>query len=252
MDAPRKVQGPLPARPIQKDWAMWFAGIDWADRHHDTFVIDEAGRKVAQLRVDHTPAGLKKLVGFLREIAPLDQIACILETNHGLLITALLEAGLALYPVNPKTIDRKRAASGAKTDLIDAYLLAKHGRAEWADLRRLDPDSPKIAELKALTRDQESLIQSQTRLVNQLTACLKAYYPAALQLFTSSNSTRRWSFCRRIPPHKQRSLPRSPRSKRRCARDSTPIPRPLLQRSMRCSISLICGLTKSRRAPRPA
>lgn len=163
---------------------MWFAGIDWADRHHDTVVIDEAGRKVAQLRVEHTPQGLKKLVSFLREIAPLEQIACILETKHGLLITALLEAGLALYPVNPKTIDRKRAASGAKTDLIDAYLLAKHGRAEWTDLRRLDPDSPKIAELKALTRDQESLIQSQTRLVNQLTACLKAYYPAALQLFT--------------------------------------------------------------------
>ena len=46
----------------------------------------------------------------MREIAPLDQIACILETNHGLLITALLEAGLALYPVNPKTIDRKRTA----------------------------------------------------------------------------------------------------------------------------------------------
>jgi transposase len=163
---------------------MWFAGIDWADRHHDTVVIDEAGRKVAQLRVEHTPEGLKKLVSFLREIAPLDQIACILETKHGLLITALLEAGLALYPVNPKTIDRKRAASGAKTDLIDAYLLAKHGRAEWADLRRLDPDSPAIAELKALTRDQDALIQMQTRLVNQLTACLKAYYPAALQLFT--------------------------------------------------------------------
>jgi hypothetical protein len=89
---------------------MWFAGIDWADRHHDTVVIDEAGRKVAQLRVEHSPQGLKKLVSFLREIAPLDQIACILETNHGLLITALLEAGLALYPVNPKTIDRKRAA----------------------------------------------------------------------------------------------------------------------------------------------
>jgi transposase len=163
---------------------MWFAGIDWADRHHDTVVIDEAGRKVAQLRVEHNPEGLKKLVSFLREMAPLDQIACILETNHGLLITALLEAGLALYPVNPKTIDRKRAASGAKTDLIDAYLLAKHGRAEWTDLRRLNPDSPMIAELKALTRDQESLVQSQTRLVNQLTACLKAYYPAALQLFS--------------------------------------------------------------------
>jgi transposase len=162
---------------------MWFAGIDWADRHHDIVVIDEAGRKVAQLRVEHTPEGVHTLVNFLREIAPLDQFACILETKHGLLISALLEAGLALYPVNPKTIDRKRSASGAKTDLIDAYLLAKHGRSELADLRRLDPDSPAIAELKALTRDQDSLIQMQTRLVNQLTACLKAYYPAALQLF---------------------------------------------------------------------
>jgi transposase len=163
---------------------MWFAGIDWADRHHDVVVIDEAGRKVASLHVEHTAEGLSKLIAFLREIAPLDQVACILETNHGLLISTLLEAGLLLYPVNPKTVDRKRSVSGAKTDLIDAYLLAKHGRSELADLRRLDPDSPKIAELKALTRDQDSLIQSQTRLVNQLTACLKAYYPEALQLFT--------------------------------------------------------------------
>lgn len=163
---------------------MWFAGIDWADRHHDLVVIDDAGRKVAQLRVEHSPEGLARLVSFLRDIAPLDQIACILETTHGLLITALLEAGAVLYPVNPKTVDRKRSASGAKTDLIDAYLLAKHGRSEFVDLRRLEPDTPQIAELKALTRDQDALIQGQTRLVNQLTACLKAYYPAALQLFS--------------------------------------------------------------------
>lgn len=163
---------------------MWFVGIDWADRHHDVVVIDEAGRKVGQLRVEHSSEGLTKLVTFLRDIAALDQIACIIETTHGLLITALLEAAVALYPVNPKTIDRKRAASRAKTDLLDAYLLAKHGRSELADLRRLDPASPTVAELKTLTRDQDSLIQMQTRLVNQLTACLKAYYPVALQVFT--------------------------------------------------------------------
>ena len=163
---------------------MWYAGLDWADRHHDLVVIDETGRKVGQLRVEHNPAGLTRLVKFLKDIAPLDQIACIVETTHGLLITTLLEAGVTLYPVNPKTVDRKRVASGAKTDLIDAYLLAKHGRSELADLRRLDPDSPTVAELKALTRDQDALIQMQTRLVNQLTACLKAYYPVALTLFT--------------------------------------------------------------------
>ena len=149
---------------------MWEAFVDWADRHHDLVVIDETGRKVAQLRVEHTPEGLAKLVSLWQGIAPLEQIACVLETKHGLLITALLEAGLALYPVNPKTVDRKRKASGAKTDLIDAYLLAKHGRSEFADLRRLEPDSPQVAELNALTRDQDALIQMQTRLLNQLTA----------------------------------------------------------------------------------
>jgi transposase len=163
---------------------MWYAGLDWADRHHDLVVIDETGRKVGQLRVEHSPEGLARLVSFLQGIAPLDQIACIVETTRGLLIASLLDAGVALYPVNPKTVDRKRAASGAKTDLIDAYLLAKHGRSEFVDLRRLDPDSPTIAELKALTRDQDALIQMQTRLVNQLTACLKAYYPVALTLFS--------------------------------------------------------------------
>jgi transposase len=178
---------------------MWYAGIDWADTKHDVVVIDEAGRKVASLRVEHTASGLNKLIRFLRGIAPLDQIACILETKHGLLITALLEAGIPLYPVNPKTIDRKRVASRAKTDQIDAYLLAKHGRSELADLRRLEPDSPKIAELKALTRDQDSLIVSQTRLVNQLTACLKAYYPSALSLFSKLQQPSTLAFLQAYP-----------------------------------------------------
>ena len=44
---------------------MWEAFIDWADRHHGTVVIDEAGRKVAQLRVEHNPEGLKKEVALL-------------------------------------------------------------------------------------------------------------------------------------------------------------------------------------------
>src|SRR5258708_21038054 len=166
---------------------MWYAGIDWADTHHDALVIDEKGGQVASLRVDHTPQGMSKLNTFLEQIigtAPKEQMACIIETTHGLLIAHLLEAGWPVYPVNPRTVDRRRSASGAKTDTIDAYLLAKTGRADLADLHRLTPDSAKIAELKLLTRDQDALIQMQTRLVNQLTACLKAYYPVALELFT--------------------------------------------------------------------
>jgi transposase len=182
---------------------MWYAGIDWADDHHDAVVIDEWGQRVASCRVAHTPAGLAQLVSFLQETvasAPTPQeLACLIETTHGLLITALLDAGLAVYPVNPKTVDRRRKPSGAKSDAIDAYLLAKTGRSDLADLRRLVPDSPLVQELKALTRDQDGLIQSQTRLVNQLTACLKAYYRVALELFTKLQQPLTLAFLQAYP-----------------------------------------------------
>jgi transposase len=166
---------------------MWYTGIDWADDHHDAVVIDEKGRQLGSLRVSHTSQGLTKLNTFLEHIVGTtskEEMVCIIETTHGLLIAHLLEGGWPVYPVNPRTVDRRRSASGAKTDTIDAYLLAKTGRADFADLHRLIPDSEKIAELKMLTRDQDALIHMQTRLVNQLTACLKAYYPVALDLFT--------------------------------------------------------------------
>jgi transposase len=186
---------------------MWYAGIDWADQHHEVVVIDEAGQRVAALRVAHTAEGLAELTTFLRGLGDVaarpEQLACLVETSHGLLISALLEAGLSVYPVNPKTVDRHRKPAGAKTDAIDAYLLARTGRSDLADLRRLTPDSPLITELKVLTRDQDTLIQSQTRLVNQLTACLKAYYPVALELFGKLHQPTTLAFLQAFPTPEQ-------------------------------------------------
>jgi transposase len=181
---------------------MWFCGIDWADDHHDALTIDEKGRQVGSIRVPHSPEGLSQLDAYLERIAGpscQEQVACIVETKHGLLIAHLLEQGWPVYPVNPRTVERRRAPSGAKTDQIDAYLLAKTGRADFADLHRLNPDSEQIQELKTLTRDREALIQMQTRLVNQLTACLKAYYPVALELFCKLQQRSTVQFLRAYP-----------------------------------------------------
>jgi hypothetical protein len=74
-------------------------------------VIDEAGKQRASIHVDHTAQGLVKLNTFLEGITgsdKKDQMACIVETNQGLLITFLLEAGWHVYPVNPRTVDRRR------------------------------------------------------------------------------------------------------------------------------------------------
>ena len=163
---------------------MWDVGLDWADTHHDVEVPYLAGKRVGARRFAHSHAGLNELKQFVLGFAAHpEQLACIVETNHGLLISFLLDAGIPVYPVNPKTANQLRKAAGAKTDQIDAHLLARIGRLDLAELRRLEPDSPIVAELKTLTRDQDALVQTQTRLAKGLTACLKAYYPAALKLF---------------------------------------------------------------------
>jgi transposase len=181
---------------------MQFCGIDWANDHHDALCIDEQGRQLGAIRVAHSPQGLNQLDTYLERIAGpggKEQLACIVETTHGLLIAHLWEQGWAVYPVNPRTVERRRAPSGAKTDTIDAYLLAKTGRADFQDLRRLNPDSEQIQELKTLTRDQDALVHMQTRLVNQLTACLKAYYPVVLELFSKLQQPSTLSFLRAYP-----------------------------------------------------
>jgi transposase len=185
---------------------MNVCGIDWANDHHDALCIDEQGRQLGSIRVAHSPEGLTRLDSYLERIAAEEgheQVACIIETTHGLLITHLLEQGWPVYPVNPRTVARHRAPSGVTTDTIDAYLLAMTGRADFADLHRLQPDGKLIQELKELTRDQDRLIKTQTRLLNQLTACLKAYYPAGLIAFSKLEQPSTLAFWRAYPTPQQ-------------------------------------------------
>lgn len=163
---------------------MWYVGLDWAETHHDVDVLDETGKRIGARRFSHSPEGLNELKRFLLSfVTQPEELACIIETTHGLLIAFLLSASIPVYPVNPKLANQLRSVAGAKTDQIDAHLLAQLGRLKLAELRRLEPDGALVQELKTVTRDQDALIQMQTRLVNQLTACLKEYYPAALHLF---------------------------------------------------------------------
>lgn len=179
---------------------MWYVGLDWADTHHDVAVLNESGKNVGARRFSHSHEGLHELKQFLLSFTSRpEELVCVLETTHGLLITFLLEASIPVYPVNPKTINGLRKVAGAKTDQIDARLLAKVGHFNLAELRRLDPDSSTVQELKTLTRDQDALIQMQTRLVNQLTACLKEYYPVALSLFSKMQQPSTLRFLQAYP-----------------------------------------------------
>jgi hypothetical protein len=61
-------------------------------------------------------------------------------------------------------------------------VLADVLRTDHAHLRALQPRSEAAQELKLLTEDCQRHIRQQTRLVNQLTATLKAYYPRPLEV----------------------------------------------------------------------
>ena len=166
---------------------MIYAGIDWADDHHDCVVINSEARVLNRFRVRHSSSGLAELAQLLSKLGQPQQVACFVEIRQGILVNSLLEAGFLVYSVNPKLVEHSRAVSGAKTDTIDALLLARYGLHQIDRLHKLEPDSPVIQELRELVRDQQAAIEEQTRLLNQLSACLKQYYPCALQFFSNLN-----------------------------------------------------------------
>src|SRR3989304_361027 len=43
---------------IKEERVMFTIGIDWADEHHDVFVVNESGEKDDSFRIEHDPKGL--------------------------------------------------------------------------------------------------------------------------------------------------------------------------------------------------
>jgi len=164
----------------------YYLGVDWADQTHAVWVVDESGTKITARAVAHTAEGLGEWGRELDEWrAQGIALWAAIERPDGRVVDVLLDHGVVVYPVNPKALDRARdrfRQSGAKSDPFDARVLADFLRTDHAHLRPLQPSSEAAQELKLLTEDCQRHIRQQTRLVNQLTATLKAYYPRALEV----------------------------------------------------------------------
>ncbi len=164
----------------------YYLGVDWADQTHAVWVVDERGTKVAMRTVPHTAEGLSAWGRELDEWrAQGIELWAAIERPEGRVVDFLLDHGVVVYPVNPKALDRARdrfRQSAAKSDPFDARVLADFLRTDHARLRALQPSSEAAQELKLLTDDYQRQIRQQTRLINQLTTTLKAYYPRALEI----------------------------------------------------------------------
>lgn len=164
----------------------YYIGVDWGDSEHAVWVEDEQGQRVSAGMVAHSPVGFSEWGRQLDEWRAQGLVLwAAIERPEGRVVDVLLDHGVRVYPVNPKAVDRARdrfRQSGAKDDLFDARVLAGFLRTDHAHLLVLEPSSEAAQELKLLTEDYQRQVRTQTRLVNQLTATLKAYYPRALEV----------------------------------------------------------------------
>jgi transposase len=178
---------------------LHFGGFDYAGQKHYVVVVDRAGSKALSMEFDNTADGWRK---FLDAIKPFPNIAFTIETSCGADVERLVDAGLPVYPINPKSAQRyrdRKSVAGCKSDELDAFCMADALRTDGAAWRRLLPMDPMTHELRVLCRDEIHLIELRTSLINQLRATLHQYYPVALEAFTDWVSPSAWDFVIAFP-----------------------------------------------------
>jgi transposase len=177
-----------------------YAGFDWARDHHDIVIVDLPGRVIAQFRIEHTLAGWQE---FRQKISAYPALGVVIETNQGAAVDHLLQMeGLTVYPIHPLAARRyreRKSPTGNKTDLLDARSLADGLRLDGSQWKALSPLDPLTQQLRLLCRDEISLIEQRTALINQLRQALSEYYPAALEAFEDWRRPSAWEFIIEFP-----------------------------------------------------
>jgi transposase len=179
-----------------------FAGLDWGSLEHAACVVDEQGKIIHQLEVQHTAEGLGKLLRKLARIAPPQQLAVAIERPSGLVVDTLADAGHPIVPIHPNQLKACRSryrAAGGKSDPGDAYILADVLRTDGHRFHALRPLSDEVRALRALVRSRDDLVAERVALANQLRALLDSFWPGAVALFADIDSPIALAFLERYP-----------------------------------------------------
>ena len=179
--APLRVLPPAPPGGVT-------AGVDWATTDHVACVVDAAGQVRARFSAAHDRAGIRKLIGGLRAEGAAE---VAIERGEGVLVDALLAAGLTVVVITSRQVRNLRSrygAAGAKDDRFDAFVLADVLRTDRARLRPLVPDSPATLALRAAVRARRDLVAHRVAACNQLRAHLDVSFPAGTRLFAELDS----------------------------------------------------------------
>jgi hypothetical protein len=164
-----------------------YVAFDWADQKHDVRLLDAASRCQEYLQIEHSPEALTDFVNLLRKRFGPGRVALAVELKRGPLINFLCAYEfIDIYPVKTTTLSHYRKAfypSGAKSDPLDCDLileiLLKHPNRLESPWK---PDTPQTRMLAELTQARRGFVDQLTVLSQKLRACLKNYYPLAIDI----------------------------------------------------------------------
>ena len=167
-----------------------YCGIDWAEGHHDIALVDDEGKLVAKRRINESLEGIAELTAMFAAAGDSaeEPIPVAIETPRGLLVAVLRAAGRPIYPINPLAVARYRertSVSGKKSDHVDAMALANILRTDAHLHRMLPEDSALARSITVLARAYQDAVWRRTKLVQELRARLREYYPGFLAAFAA-------------------------------------------------------------------
>lgn len=202
------------ARSSSRRCALIFVGIDWSEQHHEVEVQAGSGKVLKRLRVDADIAGLSRLQEVITQAAEEpSQVVIGIESDHGLLVEAMVGSGYRVYPINPVTSARARegeSPSRSKSDHGDAHVLANLVRTKRQDLRPRAGDSEEAQAIRVRARSHLRAIRLQQRVRNQLRSALAKLAPCPSSAMIRWTCATLWPCSRWQPiPNRAAGFPRA-------------------------------------------
>jgi transposase len=174
------------------------AGVDWAKDDHAVCIIDADGEVIERFAVEHTAAGLKRLISRLLGKG-VGEVG--IERGDGPVVEALLHAELAVFVVAPNQLKNLRSrygSAGNKDDRYDAYVLADVVRTDRRRLTPLTRSTPTTLALRSTVRARRDLVEHKVAAANQLRAHLQIVFPGVVGLFAAIDSQVSLAFIERF------------------------------------------------------
>lgn len=154
-------------------------GIDVSKAMLDVAVYGRAGLQ----RYPNTPVGIRRLV---KALGKLTEVRVVVESTGGYeaaVTDACAQAGLWIARINPRQARDFARATGqlAKTDALDAGVLAEMAQVFHARLRRYEAPPAWQAELKAWLRRRQQVLDALQRTRQQWDLAIPALKPLMRQ-----------------------------------------------------------------------